>query len=384
MNLFSGSETVDRLAHNQDTYDRLYVSLVDGLGTLQILVAVCGSDRQREALIQRLGQELEEEARCLRVVLPPGDPNLKGAIEAGLNSVDREAWPRCWVTVSGVEGFNEQAVSKFLGFLQWTREGLRALALPIVLWLPESLVPRLAKQSPDFWSWRNGVFIFQREQEEIPAGLDSVQVIFGGHGFQVNATQEQPIIQIQGNTALNLNFVARTSLFSVEQLEDSLERAIAQWGADSPKVAPLYAQLGEAYGDRFKNGRCVDREREVARGVELLQKAIALQANSPQALALSLNNLAELYESMGRYEEALPLHQRSLAIREQELGSNHPDTASSLNNLAALYESMGRYEEVLPLYRRAVEIATQTLGPNHPNTQIFQKNLQSIRNTLDS
>jgi len=274
VNLFSGSETVDRLAHNQDTYDRLYVSLVDGLGTLQILVAVCGSDRQREALIQRLGQELEEEARCLRVVLPPGDPNLKGAIEAGLNSVDREAWPRCWVTVSGVEGFNEQAVSKFLGFLQWTREGLRALALPIVLWLPESLVPRLAKQSPDFWSWRNGVFIFQREQEEIPAGLDGV---------------------LMQSRALAQGAQRETALFSVEQLEDSLERAIAQWGADSPKVAPLYAQLGEAYGDRFKNGRCVDREREVARGVELLQKAIALQANSPQAQALSLNNLAELY-----------------------------------------------------------------------------------------
>ncbi|KKI98398.1 tetratricopeptide repeat family protein, partial [Prochlorothrix hollandica PCC 9006 = CALU 1027] len=42
---------------------------------------------------------------------------------------------------------------------------------------------------------------------------------------------------------------------------------------------------------------------------------------------------------MGRYEEALPLYGRSLAIWEQELGANHPDTATSLNNLAGLYES---------------------------------------------
>ena len=33
---------------------------------------------------------------------------------------------------------------------------------------------------------------------------------------------------------------------------------------------------------------------------------------------------------MGRYEEALPLYQRSLGIREQALGANHPDTAGSL------------------------------------------------------
>ena len=351
----------DRLAHNQDTYDRLYVSLVDGLGTLQILVAVCGSDRQREGLIQRLGQELEGEARCVRVVLSPGDPNLKGAIEAQRDLIDREVWPRCWATVSGVEGFQEGAIAEFLGYLQWTREGLRALALPIVLWLPESLVPRLAKQSPDFWSWRNGVFIFQREQEEMAAGLD------GG------LMQSRAFVQgAQGET----------SLFSVEQLEDSLARAIAQWGADSPKVAPLYAQLGQAYGDRFRNGRCVDREAEVARGVELLQKAIALQADSPQALATSLNNLAELFYAMGRYEAALPLYERSLEIREKELGATHPDTATSLNNLAALYRAMGRYEAALPLYERAVEILNQTLGPDHPNTQAGQKNLQICQNQM--
>jgi hypothetical protein len=30
------------------------------------------------------------------------------------------------------------------------------------------------------------------------------------------------------------------------------------------------------------------------------------------------------------------------------LGADHPDTAESLNNLAALYESQGRYSEAAP------------------------------------
>jgi hypothetical protein len=46
---------------------------------------------------------------------------------------------------------------------------------------------------------------------------------------------------------------------------------------------------------------------------------------------------------MGRYEEALPLFQRSLSIREQELGENHP------------------------------------LGSDHPNTQTINKNLMSLQ-----
>ncbi|WP_225883970.1 tetratricopeptide repeat protein [Prochlorothrix hollandica] len=67
---------------------------------------------------------------------------------------------------------------------------------------------------------------------------------------------------------------------------------------------------------------------------------------------------------------------------EPALGANHPSTASSLNGLANLYQSMGRYEEALPLYGRSVEICAQVLGPNHPNTQTVQKNLQNCQNQM--
>ena len=60
--------------------------------------------------------------------------------------------------------------------------------------------------------------------------------------------------------------------------------------------------------------------------------------------AVSLNNLAGLYKSQGRYEEAEPLYQRALAIREAVLGGEHLGTAASLNNLAVVYLAQGRYE----------------------------------------
>ena len=89
----------------------------------------------------------------------------------------------------------------------------------------------------------------------------------------------------------------------------------------------------------------------------------------------SLNNLALLYDSQGRYEQAEPLYQRALAIREKALGPDHPDTAQSLNNVAGLYRSQGRDEQAEPLYQRALAIREKALGPDHPSTASCLNNL---------
>ena len=87
------------------------------------------------------------------------------------------------------------------------------------------------------------------------------------------------------------------------------------------------------------------------------------------ALGSPLNNLAALYQSQGKYSEAVPLYQRALAICEQELGPMHPDTANSLWWLATLYEQQKAYEQAEPLYRRAVAIYEQVIGSAHPSTK---------------
>ncbi len=68
-------------------------------------------------------------------------------------------------------------------------------------------------------------------------------------------------------------------------------------------------------------------------------------------VAEALNDLAETYNSHGKYGEAEALHSRALAIREQVQGPDHPDTAVSLKNLAALDRHQGRYREVNPFIK---------------------------------
>jgi tetratricopeptide (TPR) repeat protein len=66
-------------------------------------------------------------------------------------------------------------------------------------------------------------------------------------------------------------------------------------------------------------------------------------------------------------------------LRKRLLGDKHPSVAISLNNLAELYSSQGRYEEAEPLFLQALAIAEQALGENHPNTVKIRENLQMMR-----
>ncbi|MEH2321058.1 tetratricopeptide repeat protein, partial [Nostoc sp.] len=59
---------------------------------------------------------------------------------------------------------------------------------------------------------------------------------------------------------------------------------------------------------------------------------------------------ARFYNGQGLYDQALPWFEQCLEVSKKRLGESHPDVATSLNNLASLYNSQGRYSEAEPLY----------------------------------
>jgi tetratricopeptide (TPR) repeat protein len=95
-------------------------------------------------------------------------------------------------------------------------------------------------------------------------------------------------------------------------------------------------------------------------------------------VAISLNNLAELYRNQGRYAEAEPLYQRSLAIKEKTLGKDHPGVATSLNNLAGLYDRQRKYAQAELLYQRSLAIFEKALGKDHPDVATSMNNLAEL------
>lgn len=104
----------------------------------------------------------------------------------------------------------------------------------------------------------------------------------------------------------------------------------------------------------------------------------ALPQPEDPPLARELNHQVVTLFRLGKYEQALPLANQALALREAELGPDHIATGSSLNNLAEIYRKMGQFDQALPLYERAVGIAERAEGPEHPLTGGWSSNLAGL------
>ena len=140
-------------------------------------------------------------------------------------------------------------------------------------------------------------------------------------------------------------------------------------GSEHPDVALSLNNLAELY---VAQGMYTDAEPLLERAFSIWNEVLGPVHPST---ALSLNNLAGLYYTQGKYADAEPLLKRALSIREQTLGQEHPETASNLNNLAELYRSQGNYGAAEPLYQRALTINEKIQGLEHPDTARTLNNL---------
>ncbi|WAS05963.1 tetratricopeptide repeat protein [Gloeomargaritales cyanobacterium VI4D9] len=131
-------------------------------------------------------------------------------------------------------------------------------------------------------------------------------------------------------------------------------------------------RLNELGIEQSQKGQYAQAQQSFERSLAIREQALG--KNHPD-VAQSLHNLAWLYQVQGQYQKAEPLYQRSLAIKEQALGKNHPDVAQSLNNLAGLYQAQGQYQKAEPLYQRSLAIREQALGKNHPDVASSLNNL---------
>ena len=61
-----------------------------------------------------------------------------------------------------------------------------------------------------------------------------------------------------------------------------------------------------------------------------------------------------------------PQRLQVLEMRERTLGGDHAEVAGALNNLAVLLKSMGRYDEAQALHEKSIKIKEKALGHAHP------------------
>lgn len=113
------------------------------------------------------------------------------------------------------------------------------------------------------------------------------------------------------------------------------------------------------------SARATDESKGVLRDQQ--DSASQSAAQSPElAEAEQLNaQVIKLYNE-GKYDKALPLAERVLAIREKSLGSDHVLVATALRNLAELLSAKGKRKEAKSTFQRFITTYEKALAANDP------------------
>ncbi|MDB9314662.1 tetratricopeptide repeat protein, partial [Spirulina sp. CS-785/01] len=206
-------------------------------------------------------------------------------------------------------------------------------------------------------------------------GTIATGIYFGYTLIELGETERainifQTLLEVaQENNLSELEEIAEQGLQAARNQNNS-----TQTSEQNPQLAEA-ERLNQQVEQLYQAGKYEEAIPLAERALEIRQQVLGEEHPS---VATSLNNLAGLYSSQGRYTEAEPLYQQALEMRKRLLGEEHPHVASSLNNLAFLYRSQGRYTEAEPLYQQALEMRQRLLGEEHPDVATSLNNLAEL------
>ena len=99
-------------------------------------------------------------------------------------------------------------------------------------------------------------------------------------------------------------------------------------------------------------------------------------------LSINANNQALLLDRLGRAAEALPLAERSVALRRKVMGPDTPKLVWPLSHLASLYARNGRDDEARATIARAVELAEPAFDPDSDDRALLLERAARVARDL--
>ncbi len=116
--------------------------------------------------------------------------------------------------------------------------------------------------------------------------------------------------------------------------------------------------------------------------VALHRRSLALRESlvppTHQSIGYGLANLAGVLQNQNKLEEAEQALLRSRSIFENAFGADNPTTAHVLHNLAGLYRAQHRYAEADVLHREVLANWRARLGPDHPDVGDVYADLRAV------
>ena len=141
-------------------------------------------------------------------------------------------------------------------------------------------------------------------------------------------------------------------------------QAAEQETARADAVAAFLEGLFEASDPRQARGRVPDARELLRRGAARLGEDRELE-DQPLLRAELLDTLGGIDTALGLFDDARPLLEEALDIRQRQRGSDHPEVADTLVRLGTLAQRSGQ-GDAAALLRRALAIRRARLGAADP------------------
>lgn len=129
------------------------------------------------------------------------------------------------------------------------------------------------------------------------------------------------------------------------------------------QVTEFLVDLFEVSSPSEARGNQVTAREILDKGAEKIDREMQ---NQPEVQAALMDTMGRVYRSLGLYDSAMPLVEKSLALRQQTLGREHPEVANSLHTLARIKHAKGDYDGAESLYREALAQRRKLLGEDNP------------------
>ena len=314
---------------NQETLQHI-ASFIRLAETFRVVFVKCNQPVQCRQMAARLKEMLRGEADIVDVHLMDPVSSLRRSVVASPELSKQEAQAKRAIQVFGFErSIPSDGPAPALDELNQSRENFpKSFSGPFLIWLPDYALTRLAREAPDFWGWRSGVFEFSPERKL----MDFMERSIISDAQANRLSLEQKIERAK----------ALDGLIGDYREMPRGERENRAFADVLRRQGDLRGQLGE-----YDEARCVYEE----------SLKISEEIGNKNGVAEALHKLGNLAYLTGEFDEARKLYEHSLKISE-DLGDKRC-VSRSLQQLGILAQDFGDCDEARKLYEHSLEIMNE-------------------------
>ncbi|MDR2713379.1 MAG: tetratricopeptide repeat-containing protein, partial [Clostridiales bacterium] len=268
----------------------------------------------------------------------------------------------------------------FLQIVNLSRDNLAEMPQVFVFMMPLYFRIKIARKAPDF----NSFFQYHADFSIPSEPLESIQKISDEPYSPADKELLEYYLEKYGNLKDYNSQRAFEIVLKILDLNKSLRvlhfAELNRFFAEFKRLLQKYE--GDLDDFAFEIAAVFASQGDYPNALKFYMKDLAISENvlgkeHPDTTA-TYNNMAGVYRAQGDYDKALLFYEKDLAICEKVLGKEHPSTAATYNNMAIVYEAQGDYDKALLYYEKALAIKEKVLGKEHPSTADTYNNMAIV------